>query len=30
MIEEIIDSGRAMEKLLEFSDDPKVCEALND
>lgn len=28
MVEEVIDSGRAMEKLLEFSDDPKVCEAL--
>ncbi|MDW7731430.1 MAG: anthranilate phosphoribosyltransferase [Methanolobus sp.] len=30
MVEEVIDSGRAMEKLLEFSDDPKVCEALNE
>ncbi|MBN2110720.1 MAG: anthranilate phosphoribosyltransferase [Methanosarcinaceae archaeon] len=29
MAEELIDSGKAMEKLLEFSDDPKVCEALN-
>ncbi len=30
LVEEIIDSGKAMEKLLEFSDDPKVCEALNE
>jgi len=30
VVEEIIDSGKAMEKLLEFSDDPKVCEALNE
>ncbi|WP_406656282.1 anthranilate phosphoribosyltransferase [Methanolobus sp. ZRKC2] len=30
MVEEVIDSGRAMKKLLEFSDDPDIIEALND
>ncbi|TGC11074.1 anthranilate phosphoribosyltransferase [Methanolobus halotolerans] len=30
VVEEIIDSGKAMEKLMEFSDDKGICEAINE